>query len=166
MKEIIVYCTKCGEAILYSIPRPIPINPKKWCNRCKYQFPVGKYLKNPSKKKVKTPKMTPQVVSHKNPIPPQNSVNGPPVVSPNYDNVNIKALIKNTAIDIIKSRDPRNLGKALDILTKPEFITQGEIKHGIYWTSETPSYERPFWLFPWQGPAIDMFGNGTICNIR
>ena len=49
MKAIVVYCTKCGGAHLYTKPDPLPMNPKKWCNSCKYQFPVGKYLKTPSK---------------------------------------------------------------------------------------------------------------------
>ncbi len=163
-KDIIVYCPTCKGAIVYTIPKTLPQTPRAYCNSCKKQFGVATAITASRSKSIKPKK--------KSNIPPINVTSGRKVVGmtsssltsvlPKYPDVNIKALIKNTAVDIIYKRDFRNLGKALDILTKPEFIQQGEIKHGIYWTSETPPYERPFWLFPWQGPAIDMFRNGNM----
>ena len=50
MKEMVVYCTKCGEAHLYNPQNTKQKNPRIYCKSCKYQFPVGKYLKSTSKK--------------------------------------------------------------------------------------------------------------------
>ncbi|HEC40949.1 hypothetical protein LCGC14_0889120 [marine sediment metagenome] len=48
----------------------------------------------------------------------------------------------------------RILGKAIDLLSKEDFIDQGVIKHGVYWTSDTPPYERPEYLYPHQEVAM------------
>ena len=45
------------------------------------------------------------------------------------------------------------LPKALDILLDKEFLELGEQHYGIYWTSDTPTWKRPLWLYPWQPDA-------------
>ena len=77
-----------------------------------------------------------------------------PLLDPNYySNVNIKTLLKNSAIDeVIKNL--RYKAKAWDILSREEFIQQGEIVNNIYWTSDTPPYKRPDFLYPQQTQAM------------
>ena len=74
---------------------------------------------------------------------------------PDYSNVNIKTLLKNWSIHQLFTNS-RNSGQAMQTLTKPEFIEQGEIKHGVYWTSDMPPYTRPSWCYPWQNVGIDL----------
>ena len=72
-----------------------------------------------------------------------------------YSNVNIKTLLKNSAIyDILNGG--RNKSKAWDLLSNTEFIEQGEIKHGVYWTSDIKPYSRPSFFYPSQNTAIEL----------
>ena len=77
----------------------------------------------------------------------------PPII-PIYPDVNIKSLLKNWSIHQLYTNS-RFSGQAMQTLTKSEFIEQGEIKHGVYWTSDMPPYHRPDWLYPWQSVGID-----------
>lgn len=72
-----------------------------------------------------------------------------------FRNVNIKTLLKNDSISEILNNG-RNKSKAYDVLTKAEFIEQGDIKHGVYWTSDVLPYQRPQWVYPWQNVGIDL----------
>lgn len=61
--------------------------------------------------------------------------------------MSIKAKLKllgETAVDsfLLTGTESRILGKAIDLLSKEEFITQGEIIDGVFWTSEIPPYGR------------------------
>ena len=61
--------------------------------------------------------------------------------------MSIKAKLKlfgETALDsfLLTGTEPRTLGKAIDLLSREEFIDQGEISYGVYWTSDTPPYDR------------------------
>lgn len=94
----------------------------------------------------------------------QKSVAGEPSTSPLlnpdlFSNVNIKTLLKNSAIEEILESG-RNKSKAWDILTKAEFIEQGEIRHGVYWTSDLKPYHRPNFIYPWQSLGIDLMKAG------
>ena len=64
MKEVIAYCTKCGHANLYTPKNVNQKNPRIYCDQCKKQFPVGKYLHKKSKKS--------------NFVPPQTKITTPP----------------------------------------------------------------------------------------
>jgi hypothetical protein len=153
--KIVVQCPGCKADYVYTIPIKLPQKPRIWCNKCKSQFGVKHFINNIPTSTTSTT----QVLVEQ---PPLKQGEGAKTPNPNYSNVNIKNLVQDTCIDIIKRKDSRVLGKALDILTKPEFIERGDLKDGIYWTSETPAYERPFWLFPWQPEAIDLMKNGNL----
>jgi len=74
-------------------------------------------------------------------IPPESGVKN--LLSSNlldpdlFGNVNIKTLLKNDSISEIL-KNGRNKSKSYDFLSKPEIIDQGDIKHGVYWTSDMP----------------------------
>ena len=76
-------------------------------------------------------------------------------IIPVYPDVNIKSLLKNWSIHQLYTNSKFS-GQAMQTLTKSEFIEQGEIKHGIYWTSDMPPYHRPDFLYPWQSVGIDL----------
>lgn len=76
-------------------------------------------------------------------------------IIPIYPDVNIKSLLKNWSIHQLYTNSKFS-GQAMQTLTKSEFIEQGEIKHGIYWTSDMPPYHRPDFLYPWQSVGIDL----------
>jgi len=78
-----------------------------------------------------------------------------PLLIPEYKDVNIKSLLKRWSIHQLYTNS-RSSGQAMQTLTKPEFIEQGEIKHGVYWTSDMPPYHRPDFLYPWQNFGIDL----------
>ena len=78
-----------------------------------------------------------------------------------YRYVNIKTLLKNSAIDDILHAG-RNKSRAWDLLAKPEFIEQGDVKHGVYWTSETPPYKRPTFMYPHQVRAMQLMETGHL----
>lgn len=78
----------------------------------------------------------------------------PPLI-PSYKDVNIKSLLKNWSIHQLYTNSKFS-GQAMQTLTKPEFIEQGQIVQGrVYWTSDMPPYHRPEWLFPWQNEGIN-----------
>lgn len=88
-------------------------------------------------------------------LPPTNI----PLI-PKYQDVNIKSLLKNWSIHQLYTNSKFS-GQAMQTLTKPEFIEQGQIVQGrVYWTSEMPPYSRPKWLYPWQNVGIDFMLNG------
>lgn len=78
-----------------------------------------------------------------------------------YSNVNIKVLLMNSAIDDILTGG-RNKSRAWDLLAKPEFINKSRIVHNIYWSSETPPYKRPTFMFPWQVQAMGLMDMGHL----
>ena len=79
----------------------------------------------------------------------------PPII-PKYKDVNIKSLLKNWSIHQLYTNSKFS-GQAMQTLTKPEFIEQGQIVQGrVYWTSDMPPYHRPDWLYPWQSVGIDL----------
>ena len=79
-----------------------------------------------------------------------------PFTLPDYPDVNIKSLLKNWSIHQLY-KNTRFSGQAMQTLTKPEFIEQGQIVQGkIYWTSDMAPYHRPSWLYPWQSVGIDL----------
>ena len=84
MKEVIAYCTKCGHANLY-IPKNVKQkNPRMYCDQCKKQFPVGKYLHKKSKKSIEKSNFVPPQTKI---TPPTERVNGPsPILASMTDN--------------------------------------------------------------------------------
>ena len=84
------------------------------------------------------------------------------------DSMSIKAKLKlfgETLLDnyLLSGQQTRSLNKAIDILMKPEFIEQGEIVAGkIYWTSETPPYKRPEFLYDHQLVAMELMDIGHL----
>jgi hypothetical protein len=81
--------------------------------------------------------------------------------------MSIKAKLKlfgETALDdyLLNGNQTRSFNKALDILMKPEFIEQGEIVSGVYWTSETPPYKRPEFLYDHQEVAIRLMTSNHL----
>ena len=88
-------------------------------------------------------------------LPPNNNL-----LIPIYKDVNIKSLLKNWSIHQLYTNSKYS-GQAMQTLTKPEFIEQGQIVQGrVYWTSEMPPYRRPDWLYPWQNVGIDFMKAG------
>lgn len=84
-----------------------------------------------------------------------------PLLDPDYySNVNIKTLLMNSAIDDILNS--HNKSKAYDLLSNPEFIERGEIKHGIYWTSDIKCYHRPECFYNNQHIAIDLMHEAHV----
>ena len=78
----------------------------------------------------------------------------PPIIS-TYPDVNIKSLLKNWSIHQLFTNSKFS-GQAMQTLTKPEFIEQGQIVKGrVYWTSDMQPYHRPDWLYPWQNEGIN-----------
>ena len=71
MTDIVVYCTTCRQALLYKVPKTLPQNPRLWCNSCKKQFSVKKYLN-------KTRKNSTKDTSKSNFVPPQTKITTPP----------------------------------------------------------------------------------------
>lgn len=83
------------------------------------------------------------------------------------DGMSIKAKLKmfgEKALDeyLLTGTESRTLGKAVDLLSKDEFIEQGEIRDGVYWTSETPPYERPSFLYDHQKVAMKLMDLGHL----
>jgi len=75
--------------------------------------------------------------------------------------LSIKAKLKllgETVIDnyILSGKEPRVLPKAIDLLSDKEFIEQGEVKHGVFWTSNIQPYNRPWFVYKWQTIGIDI----------
>ena len=74
---------------------------------------------------------------------------------PEYKDINIKSLLKNWSIHQLFTNSKFS-GQAMQTLTKPEFIVQGQIVKGrVYWTSDMQPYHRPDWLYPWQNEGIN-----------
>lgn len=84
-----------------------------------------------------------------------SSTSPPPSSIPNYEHENIKNLVMNFCIHALK-HNTRAATKALDVLTREEFIEQGEIVNNVYWTSTTPPYKRPSFLYPHQVKAMSL----------
>ncbi len=63
---------------------------------------------------------------------------------------------------ILTGKESRILGKVMDLLSKEEFIDQGEIVDGVYWTSDTPPYERPPFLYDHQLFAMKLMALAHI----
>ena len=145
MREVIAYCTKCGGAVLYTIPKPIPKNPKKWCNRCNYQFPVGKYLKHPSKKSNNI---------RQNVIPPKGT-GGNGSLPQNINNLLSKSPEELLMLGMTKQIE-------LD-----STLFQMYIKQGLYTrdqekrTQSYSYYKRPEWFTPLQQELIQIFRRGS-----
>lgn len=83
------------------------------------------------------------------------------------DSMSIKAKLKmfgEMALDnyLLEGTESKTLGKAIDLLSKEEFIDQGEITDGVYWTSETPPYERPEFLYDHQKVAMKLMSLGHL----
>lgn len=79
---------------------------------------------------------------------------------PSYKDINIKSLLKNWSIHQLYTNSKFS-GQAMQTLTKPEFIEQGQVVQGrVFWTSDMPPYHRPDWLFPWQNVGIDLMLQG------
>lgn len=76
-----------------------------------------------------------------------------------YTDFNIKSLLKYYSInDIVRAMKNQTKAdsKALEILSKDQFINQSEIIHNIYWTSDIKPYSRPHFFYPWQNTAIEL----------
>ena len=100
-------------------------------------------------------------------IPQLSTPQNPPITNnvtianiPLYDNINIKSLLKNWAIDQLFTKSKFAGQAATQLLAKEEFLEQGEIKHGVYWTSDMPPYRRPDFFYPWQNTGVDLMKLG------
>jgi len=91
-----------------------------------------------------------------------------PTVTPELlASMSIKSKLKmlgEVALDdyLLTGNQSRILPKAIDLLSKEEFIDQGEIIDGIFWTSEIPPYERPPFLYTHQKVAMRLMGMGHL----
>lgn len=90
-----------------------------------------------------------------------------PLTKTELAGMSVKAKLKllgENAIDdyLLTGSEPRILGKAIDLLSKEEFIEQGEVIDGVFWTSETPPYERPPFLYPHQKVAMKLMDLGHL----
>ena len=93
--------------------------------------------------------------------PKKSSTNSNTIANiPLYDNINIKSLLKNWAIDQLFTKSKFAGQAATQLLAKEEFLEQGEIKHGVYWTSDMPPYRRPDFFYPWQNVGVDLMKLG------
>lgn len=64
-------------------------------------------------------------------------------------------------IDAIYTKS-RAATKALEILTREEFLEQGEVIHNVYWTSDIPPYKRPAFMYPHQVQAMSLMDTGHL----
>ena len=96
------------------------------------------------------------------PIPQKTGVakNATVMQFPNYENINIKNLLKLWAIDQMFKNTKFAGQAATQLLSKEEFLEQGEIKHGVYWTSDMPPYRRPDFFYSWQNVGVDLMKLG------
>ncbi len=94
----------------------------------------------------------------------------PSLTSAKLSLMSIKAKLKllgETAVDtfLLTGTESKILGKAIDLLSKEEFIDQGEIVDGVFWTSDTPPYGRdescPF-LYDHQKVAMKLMDLGHL----
>lgn len=137
-----------------------------FCKKCKITF-EGEYKpqQRPRKSCPKCHKMSDLTVknttSNQKPGDTETKGSASTPLIPTYSDVNIKSLIKNWSIHQLHINS-RAATKAVEILTKPEFLVQGEIIHDIYWTSETPPYERPAFMYPWQQQAMMLMEQGHL----
>lgn len=81
--------------------------------------------------------------------------------------MSVKAKLKllgETAVDeyLLTRHESRILTEAIRLLSKEEFIQQGEIIDGIYWTSETPPYKRPDFIYDHQNLAMKLMKLGHL----
>lgn len=58
--------------------------------------------------------------------------------------------------------EDRVLHSSLTLLSKTEFIEQGEIIDGVYWTSDTPPYKRPEFIYDHQNLAMKLMDLGHL----
>ncbi|KKN60487.1 hypothetical protein LCGC14_0531330 [marine sediment metagenome] len=129
------------------------------CKKCSKDFSIDiklseliSKLPNISKKITKSNK---KLSSHSTTTTGRGSTSLLPLI-PEYQDVNIKSLLKNWSIHQLYTNSKFS-GQAMQTLTKPEFIEQGQIVQGrVYWTSDMPPYHRPDWLYPWQKVGIDL----------
>lgn len=155
-----IICYHCSEENKYSIKnlQKLPKRPKKDCKKCKktiylkFEFDNGQIKVKP----VKEPQghiFNPSTMTNGS---PKGGISTSPLLDPNYySNINIKTLLKNSAIQEVIN-NLKHKAKAWDILMNDEFIQQGEIVSNIYWTSDTPPYKRPTFLYPQQTQAMGL----------
>jgi hypothetical protein len=149
-KEGTFHCTKCDLTWKDDYNEHVQ-RPRKTCPKCQKSCDLTNKDKIIKKVSNTIPKISPQS--------PQTSSGGEPSTSPlldpeYYSNVNIKTLLKNSAINDILNGG-HNKSRAWDLLSKSEFIEQGEIKHGVYWTSNMKPYHRPDFFYSNQNTAIE-----------
>ena len=150
-QSIIAKCPKCSEEKIY---KGTAKRPRITCKKCGTRF----YVLTPSTQNP-TPVMSKKVIpGGLSPLPPLTTTPKKynPLLDPDYySNVNIKTLLKNSAIDDILNGG-RNKSRAWDLLSRASFIEQGEVKHGVFWTSDIKPYHRPDCVYPWQNVGIDL----------
>jgi hypothetical protein len=137
------FCKKC--VIAFKGEYKPQKRPRKACPKCHRMSDLT----------VKNTTSTQKLFSHTTETTGRDSILSPLLDPSYYSNVNIKTLLKNSAIDDILSGG-RNKSRAWDLLAKEQFINQGEIKHGIYWTSDVKPYSRPSFFYHNQNIAIEL----------
>ncbi|MCP4550862.1 MAG: hypothetical protein GY834_02220, partial [Bacteroidetes bacterium] len=163
-------CWSCGSSLEYAIKdaNNLAKRPKKVCTKCKkvcylsIEIVDGQLEVHP-KTKYKTKEgahPTPSTPSH-NSIPPNRFNSAPSMPYNIYRDINIKALLKSWSITQLL-KDSRSAGKGADILMNEVFIEQGEQIHGIYWTSDTPPYQRPEFMYEHQELAMNLMDIGHL----
>ncbi len=73
-------------------------------------------------------------------------------------------LLGETAVDeyLLTRKETRILTEAIKLLSTNKFIDQGEIVDDIYWTSDTPPYKRPDFMYEWQQVAMLLMEIGHL----
>ncbi len=146
-------CQKCKEKGVYQPRRKLPKDPHTKCSYCKYENHFTMYDLEPINGETRKERKE-SFFSH-NLTPGGSNTSTSYLLDPEYySNVNIKTLLMNSAIDDILHG--HNKSKAYDLLSDPQFIERGEVKHNIYWTSDIKPYQRPNCFYHNQHAAIDL----------
>ena len=146
------------------------------CKKCKLTF-EGTYKpqQRPRKSCPSCHKMCGMTVvkssktrSTTNPKTPQEGVtDGDPLTQAKLSLMSIKAKLKllgETAVDeyILTRKESRVLTEAIRLLSREEFIDQGEVIDGVYWNSDTPPYKRPEFMYDHQQVAMLLMDIGHL----
>lgn len=147
------YCKKCN--IIFEGEYKPQQRPRKSCPKCHRmrdltQKTIAPQNTTSTQKNLSSHSTRTTGGGHSNPSP-NNYLLDPE----HYSNVNIKTLLKNSAIDDILNSG-RNKKGAWDLLANPKFIDQAEIKHGVYWNSDMKPYSRPSFFYTHQNTAIEL----------
>ena len=156
-QKLIAICPECKHETIYN---GVANRPRITCKECKTRF----YLKT---QKTQKESKVPKSINKPDTETKGGQHSTSPLTKANLAEMSIKAKLKllgESAVDeyLLTGSESRILSKAIDLLSKEEFIEQGEIIDGVFWTSEIPPYERPPFLYPHQKVAMKLMDLGHL----